>query len=113
MQAEISCLVLQFVSEDITQFEERGGEWKRNYLAALSSSVDTVLPFLVKLLQVGQTRLRGVLWVEGCGGGVGWVGWKAQLPAGTPAGSTVSFCGYSATVPGQPAARAPNMFVWC
>lgn len=26
MQAEISCLVLQFVSEDITQFEERGGE---------------------------------------------------------------------------------------
>ena len=38
------------------------GEWKRNYLSALSSSVETVLPFLVKLLQV-----RGVL--ETCEGG--------------------------------------------
>ena len=26
LQAEISCMVLQFVSEDITQFEDRGGE---------------------------------------------------------------------------------------
>jgi hypothetical protein len=25
LQAEISCMVLQFVSEDITQFEDRGG----------------------------------------------------------------------------------------
>jgi hypothetical protein len=40
------------------------GEWKRNYLSALSASVETVLPFLVKLLQV-----RGVL--GKCEGGKG------------------------------------------
>ncbi|KAF6261995.1 armadillo-type protein [Scenedesmus sp. NREL 46B-D3] len=51
MQAEISCMVLQFVSEDLTQFEERGGEWKRNYLSALLASVEQVLPFIVRLLQ--------------------------------------------------------------
>eukprot|EP00878_Enallax_costatus_P015861 GHUV01016625.1.p1 GENE.GHUV01016625.1~~GHUV01016625.1.p1 ORF type:complete len:469 (+),score=88.17 GHUV01016625.1:174-1580(+) len=51
MQAEISCMVMQFVSEDITQFEERGGEWKRSYLSALLASVETVLPFVVQLLQ--------------------------------------------------------------
>jgi hypothetical protein len=52
MQAEISCMVLQFVSEDLTQFEERGGEWKRNFLSALLTSVEQVLPFIVRLLQV-------------------------------------------------------------
>ncbi|WIA43061.1 hypothetical protein OEZ86_009590 [Tetradesmus obliquus] len=51
MQAEISCMVLQFVSEDLTQFEERGGEWKRNFLSALLTSVEQVLPFIVRLLQ--------------------------------------------------------------
>jgi hypothetical protein len=90
MQAEISCLVLQFVSEDITQFEERGGEWKRSYLAALSASVDTVLPFLVKLLQVGQAVLGGWAgWGGGAkagGGGGGWGGKETQSPC-----STVSF----------------------
>eukprot|EP00878_Enallax_costatus_P020732 GHUV01021924.1.p1 GENE.GHUV01021924.1~~GHUV01021924.1.p1 ORF type:complete len:211 (+),score=42.84 GHUV01021924.1:174-806(+) len=58
MQAEISCMVMQFVSEDITQFEERGGEWKRSYLSALLASVETVLPFVVQLLQVS---VRGLL----------------------------------------------------
>eukprot|EP00775_Hariotina_reticulata_P009038 gene9038-9209_t len=40
LQAEISCLVLQFLSEDITQFEDRSGDWKRNYLSALLASVE-------------------------------------------------------------------------
>lgn len=48
-QAEISCLVLQFVAEDLTQFEERTGDWRRSFLAALLTSVDTVFPFLVKV----------------------------------------------------------------
>jgi hypothetical protein len=48
-QAEISCLVLQFMAEDITQFEERTGDWRRSFLAALLGSVDAVLPFLVQV----------------------------------------------------------------
>jgi hypothetical protein len=48
-KAEISCLVLQFVAEDITQFEERAGEWRRSFLSALVASVDSVFPFLVKV----------------------------------------------------------------
>ncbi|KIY93591.1 hypothetical protein MNEG_14370 [Monoraphidium neglectum] len=51
MQAEISCLVLQFVAEDIMQFEDRTGDWRRSFLSALLASVDTVFPALVKLLQ--------------------------------------------------------------
>lgn len=49
LQAELACMVLQFVSEDLTQFEQRGGDWKRNFLSALLASVDTVLPFVVKV----------------------------------------------------------------
>lgn len=58
MQAEISCMVLQFVSEDITQFEERGGDWKRSYLSALLQSVETILLFVVQLLQVCFSTLH-------------------------------------------------------
>ena len=39
--------MLQFVAEDLIQFEERTGEWRRSFLAALLASVDTVLPFTV------------------------------------------------------------------
>jgi hypothetical protein len=49
LQAEMSCLVLQFVGEDLTQYEERAGDWKRQWLAALLASVEQVLPFLVEV----------------------------------------------------------------
>ncbi len=55
LQAEVSCMVLQFVCEDLTQFEERGGEWRRAYLAALLASVDVAVPFAVRLLQVSHS----------------------------------------------------------
>lgn len=52
-------MVLQFVAEDITQFEERTGDWRRSFLAALLASVDTVFPALVKVRGPG---LCCVLW---------------------------------------------------
>jgi hypothetical protein len=54
-----SCAVLRAprsqsgISDQVLPLCCPAGEWKRNYLSALSASVDTVLPFLVKLLQVG------------------------------------------------------------
>lgn len=47
--AEMCCLVLQYITEDITQFEERTGEWKRKFLAALLASSERVLPFVVEV----------------------------------------------------------------
>lgn len=55
------------------------GDWKRNYLSALSASVDTVLPFLVKLLQVSRQQVD-------TGVGEGWGFWAARRRSRLPPG---------------------------
>lgn len=49
--AELGCMVLHFVSEDLTQFEEISGEGKRSFLSSLTASVPLVLPWVCKLLE--------------------------------------------------------------
>jgi hypothetical protein len=71
--------VLQFVAEDLTQFEERAGEWRRSFLSALVASVDSVFPFLVKVggglglgIWVARFRCLGWAWA--------WFGVAMSMP---------------------------------
>ncbi|GAX73215.1 hypothetical protein CEUSTIGMA_g668.t1 [Chlamydomonas eustigma] len=50
-QAELACMVLHFLSEDMTHFDLSQGDQKRQFLAALSSSASDVFPFLCQLLE--------------------------------------------------------------
>ncbi|MEW5319093.1 MAG: hypothetical protein WDW38_010263 [Sanguina aurantia] len=50
-QAEVVCRVLQFISEDLTQFDTPGANDKRAFLAAVTTAAASVFPFLCQMLE--------------------------------------------------------------
>lgn len=58
LQAEISCMVLQFVSEDITQFEDRGGMRGNTIASMLPYSVHSQDAHLIICLASTSTTFE-------------------------------------------------------
>ncbi len=65
--AEVACLVLQFVSEDLTQYEETvAGEARRQFLSALLASTPSVLPFICQVGWLHWVHDPLVTWLRTC-----------------------------------------------
>lgn len=59
-QAEMACMLLHYISEDLTVFETNNNEGKRSFLSSLTNSVNSVFPFLC---EVGVVMDAAASWV--------------------------------------------------